>query len=198
MEVLQSPEIWHRADFPLLCEWRKLYRVVEVGVDRGSFANCFLSRCWNCQIYLGVDPYEEYGEMQWDRQADFLTAVDVFSKYPVAKLIRKRSIDAALSLSLVTETSYYNSKFDFVYIDGSHRYEDVKSDIEAWWPLVSDKGILAGHDWAMPSGDHAGVQRAVREFAEKYDLAVYTTPDDPQSWYVYKSGIPGADWRRVE
>lgn len=136
--------------------------------------------------------------MQWDRQADFLTAVDVFSRYPVAKLIRQRSVDAALSLSLVTDTSYYSAKFDFVYIDGSHRYEDVVADIDAWWPLVSDKGILAGHDWSMSSGDHAGVQKAVREFAEKYGLTVYTTPDDPSSWYVYKSGIPGADWRRVE
>ena len=135
--------------------------------------------------------------MQWDRQADFLTAVGVFSKYPVAKLIRQRSFSAALSLA-VSDSLIYSEKFDFVYIDGSHRYEDVKSDIESWWPLVSDKGIIAGHDWAMPSGDHAGVQHAVREFAEKYDLTVYTTPDDPQSWYVYKSGIPGADWRRVE
>lgn len=197
MDIVKSPEVWHRGDFALICEWRRLYRVVEVGVDRGEFASCFLSRCWNCQIYIGVDPYEEYGEMQWSRQADFLTAVSVLAKYPRAKLRQQRSTDAALSLSL-SESKLYSEKYDFVYIDGSHRYEDVKSDIEAWWPLVSSKGILAGHDWAMPSGDHAGVQKAVVEFAEKYDLTVYTTPDDPQSWYVYKSGMPGPDWRRVE
>lgn len=198
MEIIASPEIWHRGDFPLLCEWRKLYRVVEVGVDHGGFANCFLSRCWNCQMYLGVDPYEQYGEMQWDREADFLTAVGVFSKFPQAKILRMRSSDAARALSGVSDTDSYRGGFDFVYIDGSHRYEDVSADIATWWPLVSPRGILAGHDWSMPSGDHAGVQKAVVEFAEKNDLTIYTTPDDPSSWYIYKNGMPGADWRRVE
>lgn len=198
MEIVQSPEIWHRGDFPLLCEWRKLYRVVEVGVDRGMFANCFLSRCWNCQIYIGVDPYEWYAEMRWDRESDFLAATGVFSRFSQARLIRLRSQDAARALSDVTETDFYKAGFDFVYIDGSHRYADVVSDIEAWWPLVSDRGILAGHDWSMPSGDHAGVQKAVIQFAEKHDLTIYTTPDDPSSWYIYKNGMPGEDWRRVE
>lgn len=198
MQVLPSSELWHRGDFPLLCEWRKLYRVVEVGVDRGEFAECFLTRCWNCLIYLAIDPYEKYGEMPWDREADFLTAVQRLGKFPVAKLIRERSEDAALAISLITETRFYGDKFDFVYIDGSHVKEDVARDIAAWWPLVSDRGILAGHDWDMPSGDHAGVQQAVREFAELNDLTVYYTPDDPSSWYIYKCGIPGADWKRVD
>ena len=197
MEVLPSHEIWHRCDFPLLCNWRRLYRIVEIGVDKGSFSSDFLSRCWNIEIYLGVDPYEPYHEMPWDRDDDRQAASGVFAPYPFAKIVPLRSADAALSLPL-SESAYYSAKFDFVYIDGSHRYEDVVADIDAWWPLVSDKGILAGHDWSMPSGDHAGVQKAVREFAEKYDLTVYTTPDDPSSWYVYKSGIPGTDWRRVE
>lgn len=47
---------------------------------------------------------------------------------------------------------------DFVFIDGSHRYEDVRADIAAWRPLVKPGGVLAGHDY-----QHPGVQPAVHE-----------------------------------
>lgn len=197
MNILPSPEIWHRDDFPLLCEWRKLYRIVEVGVDRADFSVCFLSRCYNHQLYIGVDPYEPYAEMQWNREADFQTAVGQYGRFRKAKLIRQRSSDAARSLKM-SQSEFYSRDYDFVYIDGSHQYEDVVADLQTWWPLVSQQGILAGHDWEMTTGDHQDVKRAVTEFAAKLDLTVYFTPDDPASWYIYKSGIPGADWRRVE
>ena len=39
-----------------------------------------------------------------------------------------------------------NFKFDLIFIDGDHHYEAVKRDIELWYPLVKEKGILCGHD----------------------------------------------------
>lgn len=197
MNILPSPEIWHRDDFPMLCEWRKLYRIVEVGVDRADFSGCFWERCYNCQVFVGVDPYEPYAGMPWDRESDFLIAVKRFAEYPRGKLLRQRSCDAAKSLKM-SDADLYSVDYDFVYIDGGHQYEDVVSDLQTWWPIVSQHGIIAGHDWDMKTGDHDGVRRAVTEFAEKLDLTVYFTPDDPASWYIYKSGIPGADWRRVQ
>jgi predicted O-methyltransferase YrrM len=46
--------------------------------------------------------------------------------------------------------------FDMVFIDGSHEYEAVKADIEAWTPIV--KGMLCGHD-----AGHPPVMRATHE-----------------------------------
>jgi len=37
-------------------------------------------------------------------------------------------------------------KLDFAYIDGSHKYKDVKKDLEIYWKKIKKKGILAGHD----------------------------------------------------
>lgn len=47
---------------------------------------------------------------------------------------------------------------DFVFIDGDHRYASVKRDIQAWYPLIKEGGIIAGHDSGF-----ADVDRAVRE-----------------------------------
>lgn len=41
---------------------------------------------------------------------------------------------------------YENESLDFVMIDASHEYEDVKEDINCWLPKVKVGGILAGDD----------------------------------------------------
>lgn len=38
------------------------------------------------------------------------------------------------------------TKVDFLFIDGSHAYEDVKKDFEMYAPLVKKGGIIALHD----------------------------------------------------
>ena len=79
---------------------------------------------------------------------------------PVAdriETLRMRSTDAA--------ATFEDSSCDFVFIDASHKYEDVLDDLEAWYPKVKDGGVLAGHDVHWP-----GVARALREFVSANDL----------------------------
>ncbi len=52
---------------------------------------------------------------------------------------------------------------NFVFIDADHSYEAVKKDIDAWWPLVKDNGILAGHDYDHNNRGWPGVYKAVHE-----------------------------------
>lgn len=48
--------------------------------------------------------------------------------------------------------------FDFIYIDASHKYEDVKRDIELYLPKT--KYVIGGHDYQK---EWPGVVRAVDE-----------------------------------
>jgi len=191
--ILPSPEIWHRDDFAYLCVWRRLWRAVEVGVDRGEFAATFLSR-WIGDEYWGVDAYRPYPEMRYDRHTDYLFAVDRLRPHAGrVKLLKMGSVEAA--------ERFGPGSVDFIYIDGAHDYESVRADLAAWYPKLSDRGILAGHDWT-DQPHHAGVKRAVTEFAEGIDRDVYVTTVEGYreevcpSWYLYKSGMPGGDWRR--
>lgn len=178
-DIVPSPEIRTREEFGLLANARGLLRgAVEVGTDRGGWAHDFLAS-WKGHCLFCVDPYLPYGHMPWDREADMLLAIGYLSKFAArARIVRHSSLEAAQKLR-----SY---AVDFVYIDGDHRYEPTKLDIELWWDLLDAKGILAGHDF---DDDHHEVKRAVLEFSEAHKLTIYHTRDayTPPSWYVYKT-----------
>lgn len=53
---------------------------------------------------------------------------------------------------------------DFLFIDGSHVYEDVKNDFELFYPFVKDGGIIALHD---VSAGHPGVLKCWKENVTK-------------------------------
>ncbi len=57
-------------------------------------------------------------------------------------------------------------QFDLIYLDASHEYADVVSDLRAWWPLVAEGGILLGDDFEHP---WFSVIRAATEFADEID-----------------------------
>ena len=53
-----------------------------------------------------------------------------------------------------------------IYIDAGHEYESVIKDIEMYWQLLNDGGVMILDDYIGWSG----VTKAVNEFALKNDL----------------------------
>lgn len=194
MKAIPSPEIYDRSEFSLLCNWRKLYRAVEVGVDRGGFAEEFMLR-WRGHNYFGIDTYESYPEFPWSRETDYLMAVTRFERSKInCKLIKAESVAAAESLKSYSGLFFADLRLvDFIYIDAAHDYESVTNDLEAWWPLVSEIGVLAGHDY---DESHPEVVRAVDEFFDGKAI-VYKTHEKIASWYAYRNGIPNPFWKRI-
>lgn len=89
------------------------------------------------------------------------------------KPIQKTSKEASLGFS--------NEFFDFVFIDASHEYEDIKLDIDLWFPKVKKGGILSGHDYGW-----LGVKQAVDEFVVENNLSFTELLSDGPSWMVHK------------
>jgi len=54
-----------------------------------------------------------------------------------------------------------DNSVDLLFVDGGHKYEQVKKDIGNYWPNVKPGGIFLGHDYELDG--HPGVKRAVDE-----------------------------------
>jgi hypothetical protein len=70
-------------------------------------------------------------------------------------------------------------QFDLAFIDGSHEYEDVSSDLYNYYPLLSKDGIMCGDDYCEYWN---GVREAVNEFKENEtgcDLALESYDNGP-------------------
>jgi len=83
------------------------------------------------------------------------------SPYKNIKTIRATSDDAI--------SQFAGQKFDFIYIDGLHTYDGVKTDIINYQPLIKPGGIIGGHDYTKQLPHLIGVYDAVNEMFKSPD-----------------------------
>jgi len=72
---------------------------------------------------------------------------------------RYRNLITPLCGSSSDVSRSFQKPIDFLFIDGDHSYEGVRTDVEAWFPKLSERALVLFHDigWAQ------GVQRIVAE-----------------------------------
>ncbi len=131
--------------------------VVEIGCWKGRSTKELLESCkgtvYAVDNFTGSE-YDMTGPMHDALAGIELNVYEEFKKnvgsYKNLKILKGLSVEVANSLN--------GDRFDMVFIDAGHTYEEVKSDIEAWLPKC-DKYIV-GHDY---SDEFPGVKQAVNE-----------------------------------
>lgn len=160
----QFGEIWF--DYPEL--YKKVVEkfptgssFVEVGSWKGMSSAYMAVEIANSNkdiSFYCVDSWE--GSIEHERyNIDTSNLYDIFldNMSPLKKYFK-----ALKSSSLQAAKQFEDESLDFVFIDASHEYEDVRDDIRAWFPKVKKGGIIAGHDYT--NKDFPGVMKAVGEF----------------------------------
>lgn len=71
------------------------------------------------------------------------------------------------------------NSIDLVFIDGNHKYRQVKKDIFNYWPKLKQGGVMLGHDYYKK---FPGVKKAVEESFPKFIIC-----DKSVIWKVRKS-----------
>lgn len=149
----------------------------EIGVWYGRTIGHLLLRCQNLSM-IGVDEWvvrpenadindgETYED--WDMEHLEHRARHVVDHWGErGKIIKASSLNAAKQIE--------DESLDFVFIDASHDYRSVLTDIGAWEPKVRAGGMVSGHDI-----DWQGVRKALQELGIQYQ----TGPDNV--WYYFK------------
>jgi len=160
------------------CNDKKLVGV-EIGTWKGVNAEIML-KCLNIRKLYCIDEYKDYTEKRGDK---FVLKNMVEKHQEIAhkrlkkygdrvKFIRANSLRAVMSIP---------SNLDFIYIDGNHSYDFVKKDIELYYPLVKEGGVIGGHDF---SAGFMGVSRAAMEFADNNNLELFGGRDG--DWWIIK------------
>jgi hypothetical protein len=120
--------------------------MVEVGTANGESAEIFVTS-GRVKHICCVDRWTKHRketEPIFDR---------VHQRFPhIISKMKAESGDAA--------QRFTNQSLDFVYIDASHSYKNIKRDIELWRPKIKAGGYIGGHDYNFKN---VGVVQAVNE-----------------------------------
>lgn len=119
--------------------------VVEIGTSRGGTLYV-LSRYLDVDTIVSVDLHPYY----LDRAKLFVEFVGDADFHALHRNSHDPETEAAVRERVGEEG------VDFLFIDGDHTYEGVKTDFELYAPLVSSGGIIAFHDiidqpWTLDS-----------------------------------------------
>lgn len=163
-------------------------RIVEIGTGNGASAICMgMGIRGKNSVILTIDP----GMMS---DEEVLEKKDELSKYEFQKsnldMILLNIRDAGLEGYIIPVPStsedalkrWDGRKIDMLFVDGSHTYQDVKTDCQ-WMQHVRQRGVAVFDDWIEP------VERAVREYV-----------NDHRDWEILTSSTaqpPGHPWKTV-
>lgn len=112
---------------------------------------------------------------QAQHEADYQKTVSL-TKFAGARAIIMRN----MSHEVVDQ--FEDESLDFVFIDGDHSYDGVKTDMEMWLQKVKKGGWIGGHDYDHPR--LPGVKRAVDEFFKARMMINQIELDDNRTWFV--------------
>ncbi len=95
---------------------------------------------------------------------------DPFRHY--IRTVRRAGVEDVIHpLNMASEQAaelFENGTLDFVFLDADAGHEAVRRDLEAWFPKVKRRGVVAGHNYLHP--DFPGVRRAADEFFREQEL----------------------------
>lgn len=139
----------------------------EIGVADGRYSEILLQTIPNLKLSC-IDlwrPYENNWRKQDYHNEAYQKTLERIRPYPDATAIPFPSIEASVNVQ--------DESLDFVFIDGSHTFDHVMTDIIIWSRKVKKGGIVAGHDYYH--FHDSGVVEAVNKYTEEHKIDLNLT-----------------------
>ena len=160
---------------------------IEIGVYKGENAVSILKLLPIKRLYL-IDPYQSYTEFSAS-ETEYITLSQKDLNNAKIQAFRRLSKfkDKIVWINEISDIAYKKipEQLDLIYIDGNHSYEFVKRDMENYYTLLKENGILAGHDIDMPDVLSAFID-FVKEKSKEEDFLCRIVGSD---WIITKGKI---------
>jgi predicted O-methyltransferase YrrM len=150
--------------------------VAEVGCKAGKTISRILERLPEARV-IAIDPWAPLPNAAEDYSDHDFAAIEAEFEKRCAPW--RDRVSHFSGTSLEAAHAYRDQRFDLIFIDAGHDYENCFADINAWWPLLKPGGYLCGHDY---NHRFPGVMRAVADAFRLTHVAV--APD--HVWYSRK------------
>lgn len=139
----------------------------EIGVWRGDFSAYILEVVRPRRLFL-IDPWQSANDpghagALFDRPQPDLDELAESVRFRFAPEIAAGRVVIHRATSAAALAELPDGSLDWVYIDGDHEYEAVRSDIAGYQRKIRPGGLLAGDDYRVRGKYHSGVKRAVDE-----------------------------------
>ena len=189
-----NPDFYGRSDIKSLVTTINLLGDDLIGVELGVFrAQSFctlLHNCKNIKTLYGVDSYKPYADyLKSSNDTDYETPAYVINQKTIDE-IKKDSYNKISNSGMTHKVIFYEQdsndvvknfkeeSIDFIFIDTYLTEDQVKTDIETWYPIVKKGGLFSGHDWGSIQ-----VQRPLLKFRKENGIqSRMSTFDDCWSW----------------
>lgn len=152
----------------------------EIGVSTGGHSDYVLANTKVEKLY-SIDPFIKNATLDLFSPDYFYDVMYYRVLFRLSRYGERSTLIRDFSTN--THLNFSMNSLDFVFIDGSHEYEDVKKDLELYYDKVKNDGIVAGDDY---NTGFAGVPKAVNEFFEKKGKKVNIDSQFGRVWWVFK------------
>ncbi len=114
--------------------------IVEIGSFKGRSTCCLAFGCRGTKKHIFA--VDSFNGNDWDfAERDFFKEF----QHNIERCGVGGTVEPVVGLSREVSKGW-NTPIQMLFVDGSHRYEDVLADFEGFFPHVTDGGLVAFHD----------------------------------------------------
>lgn len=124
---------------------------IEIGTKCGDLTRAALWAHPKVQLYT-IDPYEHRDGAEFEA-GEVQEYHDENKKWAEQRLVLPEFKDRVAMLVMKSSEAHGwitnqnpGKQFDFILIDGDHSEQGIKTDLELYWPLLRDGGVMIMHD----------------------------------------------------
>ncbi len=163
-----------------IVEQQKPKFLLEIGTANGGSLFLFTKLAHPQATIISIDlPGGRYGGGYPAYKEHFYKSFAL----PHQKMILHRANSHSSETLQQVKNLLNSNELDFLFIDGDHTYEGVKTDFDLYAPLVKKGGIIGFHDIAPhPPEWNVGVDKFFDEIKSQYEYQIFI--ENPQQGWA--------------